>query len=86
MINVHYFIKALKVSWLRRIIQNSQDTSWYSLSMIDFQKIFSLGQGYATQLNGNIDNPFWKELLQIWTYLCKCFKVAVTPFPCCNSK
>ena len=43
--------------------------------MIDFQKIFSLGQGYATQLNGNIDNPFWKELLQIWAYFCKCFKV-----------
>ena len=40
MINVHYFMKALKVSWLRRIIQNSQYTSWYSLSMIDFQKIF----------------------------------------------
>ena len=38
MINVHYFIKALKVSWLRRIIQNSQDTSGYSLSMIDFFK------------------------------------------------
>ena len=75
MINLHYFIKALKVSWLRRIIQNSQNTSWYSLSMIDFQKTFSLGQGYAKQLNGNTDSPFWKELLQIWAYFCKCFKV-----------
>ena len=43
MINIDYFIKALKVSWLRRVIQNSHDTSWYSLSMIDFQKIFSFG-------------------------------------------
>ena len=68
MINVNYFIKALKVSWLRRIIQNSQDASWYLLSMTDFQKIFSLGQGSATQLNG-------KELLQIWAYFSKRFKV-----------
>ena len=75
MINIDYFIKALKVSWLRRVIQNSHDTSWYSLSMIDFQKIFSFGKGYATRVASNLNNPFWKELLQIWAHFCSCIKV-----------
>ena len=75
MINIDYFIKALKVSWLRRVIQNSHDTSWYSLSMIDFQKIFSFGKGYATRVASNLNNPFWKELLQIRAYFCSCIKV-----------
>ena len=75
MINIKYFIKALKISWLRRIIQNSHDLSWSSLSMINFQKMFSFGHGYADQLKANIANPFWKELLQNWVYFCKCTKV-----------
>ena len=58
MISIKYFIKALKISWLRRIIQNSHDLSWSSLSMINFQKMFSFGHGYADQLKANIANPF----------------------------
>lgn len=75
MINIKYFIKALKISWLRRIIQSSHDISWSSLSMINFQKLFSLGQGYVNQIKFNILNPFWKELLQNWVQFCKCIKV-----------
>ena len=75
MVNIKYFIKALKISWLRRIIQNSYDLSWSSLSMINFHKMFSFGHGYAEQQKANIVNPFWKELLKNWVYFCKCIKV-----------
>ena len=47
MINIRVFIKALKISWIRRVILNSDNNSWYALSTIDFQKFLSLGQGYA---------------------------------------
>ena len=43
MININYFIKALKISWLRRVIQNSDECAWYSLSNIDLTHIFSMG-------------------------------------------
>ena len=58
MVNISSFIKALKITWLRRIIQNSQDNSWYALSNIDFQKVFSLGSGFASYYKQYIDNPF----------------------------
>ena len=37
MINIRVFIKALKISWIRRVILNSENNSWYALSKIDFQ-------------------------------------------------
>ena len=35
MINLPEFIKALKISWFWRVIQNSENIEWYSLSKID---------------------------------------------------
>ena len=34
MINLPEFIKALKISWFRRVIQNSENIEWYSLSKL----------------------------------------------------
>ena len=65
MVNIQVFIKALRVTWSRRVIQNHKKMSWYALSGIDFQKVFfSLGLGYASQFKQNIQNPFWKDVLQ----------------------
>lgn len=75
MININYFIKALKISWLRRVVQSSQDASWHMLSKIDFQKLFSYGQGYANYRKETIDNPFWKDILKNWTEFCNHFKI-----------
>ena len=55
MINISFFIKWLKISWLRRIVHNSEHAAWYVL--------LSFGHRYATQLHTAIDNPFWKDLL-----------------------
>ena len=43
MINAQYFIKALKITWQRKVIKNYESTTWYDLSNIDFQKLFTLG-------------------------------------------
>ena len=40
MININLFIKALKLSWLRRVIKTSENESWFELCKIDFQKFF----------------------------------------------
>ena len=49
MINIQYFIKALRITWLRRVIQSHENKTWYDLSDIDFEKVFTLGSGYARQ-------------------------------------
>ena len=71
MVNINIFIKSLKITWLRRVIQNSKNISWYSLSGIDYQKLFSFGMGYAKYLRQNLQNPFWKDVLQNWAEFCK---------------
>ena len=58
MINVQYFIKALKIKWLRRVIKNYESATWYDLSNIDFQKLFMLGPVYTRQLKQIIRNLF----------------------------
>lgn len=35
MINISYFIKALKISLFRRVIQNTENGAWYALSNIN---------------------------------------------------
>ena len=40
MIELRSFIKALKISWLRRILQQSKTCEWSNLSNIDFQFFF----------------------------------------------
>ena len=64
MINVNIFIKALKISWLRRIVKHSDSISWCTLSKINILNLFSLGPGYVNEITKDIDNPFWKDILK----------------------
>ena len=41
MVNNSEFINELKISWLRRVIQSSENVEWYSLSKVDFHKLLS---------------------------------------------
>ena len=50
MVKLDSFIKALKVTWVRRFLLNSQNPIWSSLSNIDFSKLLSMGDGYPTQV------------------------------------
>ena len=48
MVNVNEFITSLKVTWLRRLIIFSDNDNWSSLSNINLNKIFSLGDTYSS--------------------------------------
>ena len=47
MVNVNEFITSLKVTRLRRLIIFSDNDNWSSLSRINLNKIFSLGDIYG---------------------------------------
>ena len=74
MINTSYCVKALNISWLRRVIKNPHNNARYSVKH-RFCVTFSYGQGYPSLLVTNIRNPFWKDLLLSWASFCKIFKV-----------
>ena len=71
MININLFIKALKLSWLRRVIKTSKNESWFELCKIDFQKIFCFGSEYKMSNEIlNLQNPFWIDTTTGWSEYC----------------
>ena len=40
MINAQYFIKALKITWLRKVIKNYESTTWYEFIKYRFSETF----------------------------------------------
>ena len=71
MVELKSFIKALKVSWFRRILQQTGTGGWKELAFINFTEIFSFGGVYAAKLSSEFQNPFWKDLMQVWSDFCK---------------
>ena len=66
MVELKSFIKALKVSWFRRILQQSKPNELTNLFLINFDKHFSVGGSYATKISHALQNPFGKDLMLIW--------------------
>ena len=75
MVELRSFIKALKVSWLQRILHQTKLNEWTCLSFIDFHTFFSIGSSYAFKLSSELQNPFWKDLMHIRAEFCKNFPV-----------
>lgn len=75
MIQLSSFIKALKVSMLRRLITQPNDGVYQNISKIDFSKLFSVGDNYVKVLARDLQNPFWKDTLEAWRDYIKSFKV-----------
>ena len=64
MTNIKAFITFLKVTWLRRIVINSNNDNWSTLSNINFSNLCSLGDTYCRFLsNKDLNNPFWEDVL-----------------------
>ena len=59
----HTFITALKITWVRRIIFNSEIENWSYLAGIDFDKGVCLGDCYFKSVSRKLYNPFWKDLI-----------------------
>ena len=71
MVELRSFIKALKVSWLRRILHQTKPNEWTYLSVINFHTLFSVNDSYAFKLSSELQHPFWKDLMHIWAEFCK---------------
>ena len=69
------FKSFFKVSWLRRILQQSDTGGWKELASINFSEIFSFGGVCAAKLSSNLQNPFWKDLMQVWSEFCEAVPV-----------
>ena len=70
MIHLISFIKALKVSWFRRVI-HSETANWCAFAFINFSKVISTGPEYAINQRNALNNPFWKDILDAWADFCK---------------
>ena len=44
----------------------SNNSSWFQLSNIDFKQLLLVGGQYAESLINRFFNPFWKDLLGHW--------------------
>ena len=71
MVHPESYIKALKLSWIRRIF--NCDTSWKSLLLFECstteQKLYSFGDFYINMLKRRTKNMFWKEVLNVYIEL-----------------
>ena len=63
MVEFNAFISSLKVTWLRRLILNSENNNWSLLSGLNFNELVCLGDQYFKGKIRNLHNPFWRDLL-----------------------
>ena len=74
MVPIENFIHALKITRLRRHIQQEHST-WNKLSKCNIGLICTMGDGYANSKVGEVQNSFWKDLLKSWIFFCKQVKI-----------
>ena len=71
MIDLVKFIRALKITWIRRLL-SSQQASWKSLFQISILPINNLTifeSSYILKCIKRIKNVFWKNVLTDWIYV-----------------
>ena len=68
MTNLEIFDKALKISWIKRL-QNEKEGWEYLPRRLNIHKIILFGDKYPQKLLPNIDNPFWKNVVEACGHL-----------------
>ena len=74
MLDVSLFDKALKLTWLRRFFIN--EAKWTEIIneiYPCFKDVKNFGNVFVNQLVGNVDNPFWKNVMTYYIFLNKQF-------------
>ena len=68
MIHINTFIKSLKLTWIRRILNNQSHSKWADICLdtnkVDLKKLTSLGDRYVKLCSENTTNKFWKEIFE----------------------
>ena len=73
MLNVYTFLSSLKISWLRRILQQPSVFEHISIFHPETVKISKLGSEYTHKLMQNTQNAFWHDVFKHYLKLCtKC--------------
>ena len=82
MIDIFSFLSAMKISWLRRVIQVDSTVRKNVLMFFpNFEKLQFLGSEYANVLINDIYNPFWHDVLKHYKKLCvKCKPIGINEF------
>ena len=73
MVNVYNFERALKVTWIKKLI-TQQNSQWYRLLLVMHQnidKILHFGDQWYFKILPKIKNKFWQNILQDWNILIK---------------
>ena len=75
MINLNAFSQALKITWLRRILQ--KESKWQVLikTIVNIKNVFCCGSDYTDSTLKNVKNVFWKDVLKALSNLQKCLNV-----------
>ena len=75
MVNASVFITSLEVTWLRRLIMLTDNDNWTSLSRINWNELFSLGNSYIRTVINDLRYLFWKHILESWVQYIHSFKI-----------
>ena len=71
MIDIECFIKALKVTWARKLYISS-DSPWINLAnlnIVETNKLLFLGPQWSYKQLDKIKNSFWKDVVLAWAIL-----------------
>ena len=77
MVNVFHFEMALKLSWIKQIV-NCKNNPWFLILTAKYPRLsnlITLGGEWTNALNKET-NPFWKIVFQYWSNFCKNRKVS----------
>ena len=72
MLNIEYFIKSLKVTWFKRLLQ-TDNSPWVQIfeNTISMRKnLFEFGAIKTEKLIESCQNNFWKDALKAWLHFC----------------
>ena len=64
MVNIMAFAQALKITWIRRMLQNQSKWQLLIKQVVEMDKIIFCGSEYTKLLLTKIKNPFWKDVLK----------------------
>lgn len=64
MINLNAFVDALKITWVRRLIQWDNNWQVFIKHTISVEKLLSCGSEYIKEIYNKTNNEFWKDVFK----------------------
>ena len=75
MMDINAFMKSLKLSWIRKVIQGQNKFTSLARKLIDFNILCNTGSLYAISAVKNITNAFWIDVLTIYSDFVKSINI-----------